>query len=874
MISRLKARGVYTAVLYQIFSFVWNIAYSIELTRINPGEMIFWDKVCIACAALIPLFFLLYTAEFTRYAAIYKIRWLFPLILVSGIFISLIFSNDQHHLVFARSWTVVEGTSRILVHQYGPVMWGIFAYGVILTLCSVIILVMASRRSLGFYRRHASVMSWSAFVPILAALIHLTKLIPTAITGTSVGIAITGALVTLSFIRLDRQDIIGISKSVAFDGIAPGIIVFNEQDQVVDISDKSVHMLGISRQDILGKQLHDLFPSLTDMESLPSGNAPTIENDGRVLELSCTPLSDWQNNILGKIVILQDITRERKRSNELSLLLESSRSIASSRESKTILQILASQLLEISGFQSCAILEWDKERKNINLRFDHTRLQKVEDANEYYDLQKYPTTKEALVTGRPVILQGVINAEEKEWMLELGRKGVIIFPLEVKGQVIGLAELAATKSNLIFDDEDIAGCKAILSGMAEDLLNPISQTDPKKLHLLGVAMMNATGAEVCSLSDWERDENRLRTVIVDADDYWEPGQGPAFDTAHYGLYKSVLLHGTATSVVWGENAQKENEFLKEYALSAKSYLIFPLQKGDEQIGIIELYDFYRAQNIGQDKIALLRALSDQAGFTIYNARLYAELQQEVMRSARLVRELEEKNAELERFTYTVSHDLKSPLVTINGFIGYLEKDARSGNMERFSHDVQRIQEAVNKMRRLLGELLELSRIGRLINAPEMISFTDLVQDALNTVHGQLEERGVAVIVQPDLPSVCGDRPRLTEILQNLVDNAAKFMGDQPNPQIEIGQQYDNEEHDRPVFFVKDNGVGIPEAQQERIFGLFNKLDATSDGTGIGLAIVKRIVEVHGGRIWVESTPGKGATFFFTLSNRQASEVAK
>jgi len=225
-------------------------------------------------------------------------------------------------------------------------------------------------------------------------------------------------------------------------------------------------------------------------------------------------------------------------------------------------------------------------------------------------------------------------------------------------------------------------------------------------------------------------------------------------------------------------------------------------------------------------------------------------------------ELEVKNAELTQFVYTVSHDLKSPLVTINGYLGYIEQDAESGNIARLKKDTQRIQEAVNKMHALLTELLELSRVGRMMNQPEDAPFNDLVKDALDIVHGQLESLHITVLTQPNLPAVRGDLQRITEVLQNLLDNAAKYMGDQPTPTIEIGQQ--GMEDGRPIFFVKDNGIGIAPEYHERIFGLFNKLDAKSEGTGVGLALVKRIVEFHRGRIWVESEAGIGSTFYFTL----------
>ncbi|MCB0117540.1 MAG: PAS domain S-box protein, partial [Anaerolineales bacterium] len=251
-------------------------------------------------------------------------------------------------------------------------------------------------------------------------------------------------------------------------------------------------------------------------------------------------------------------------------------------------------------------------------------------------------------------------------------------------------------------------------------------------------------------------------------------------------------------------------------------------------------------------------------YSITSALDITERKQAEAERENLIAELEAKNAELERFTYTVSHDLKSPLVTINGFLGYLEKEAAAGNIEQFRKDIRRIYGAVNKMQSLLNELLELSRIGRLTNEPETLSFEEIVNDAIKTVEGQIVKRNVEVKIQTGLPKIHGDRQRLTEVLQNLIDNSTKFMGDQPNPLVEIGQQ--GHEDGMTIFFVRDNGIGIAPEFSEKIFGLFNKLNPEIEGTGVGLALVKRIIEYHGGRIWVESEKGNGSTFFFTLPN--------
>ena len=254
------------------------------------------------------------------------------------------------------------------------------------------------------------------------------------------------------------------------------------------------------------------------------------------------------------------------------------------------------------------------------------------------------------------------------------------------------------------------------------------------------------------------------------------------------------------------------------------------------------------------------ALKEQAGL----------LEKEVCERKDREAELEAKNAELERFTYTVSHDLKSPLITIKGFAGAVLQDVQTGNHERICPDMGRIMNAADKMSALLNDLLELSRIGRLMNQPTLIDMNALVREVLGQLAGSISQAKAEVISHQGMPQVWGDYPRLAEVLQNLVENALKYMGDQSHPRIEIGV---SEGEAGAVFFVRDNGLGIASPYQEAVFGLFNQLDARSEGTGIGLALARRIIEYHGGKIWVESDgPGSGSTFCFTINLKQPKET--
>jgi signal transduction histidine kinase len=191
----------------------------------------------------------------------------------------------------------------------------------------------------------------------------------------------------------------------------------------------------------------------------------------------------------------------------------------------------------------------------------------------------------------------------------------------------------------------------------------------------------------------------------------------------------------------------------------------------------------------------------------------------------------------------------------------LNKDIESNRPDRVHDDFRRISNATDKMDALLSDLLELSRIGRIVNPPEEVNLIELVQEAIETLDARLRANNVQVHISPDLPTLYGDRIRLREVFENLIDNAAKYIGDQPRPTIEIGVRDAN----NPIIFVKDNGIGIEPSYAKKIFGLFEKLNPRSEGTGIGLALIKRIVEVHGGKIWVESEgQERGSTFCFTI----------
>ncbi|MFH1974290.1 MAG: PAS domain S-box protein [Pseudomonadota bacterium] len=234
---------------------------------------------------------------------------------------------------------------------------------------------------------------------------------------------------------------------------------------------------------------------------------------------------------------------------------------------------------------------------------------------------------------------------------------------------------------------------------------------------------------------------------------------------------------------------------------------------------------------------------------------------------RLLAEIAAKNQELESFVYTVSHDLRAPLVSLDGFYSLLKREAQDQLGEQGRHYLERIRANVAYMNTLVTELLELSRIGRVVGPEEEIDAGVLLREVEEGLALKLEQEGVEFIVQQPLPAVRGDRGRIRQVFANLIENAVKFRSLERGLRIEVGCEKESGFY---RLHVRDNGIGILPQYQEQIFEPFRQLDRGIEGVGMGLALVKRIVEHHGGRLWVESEAGKGATFFFTLPMRGES----
>lgn len=243
---------------------------------------------------------------------------------------------------------------------------------------------------------------------------------------------------------------------------------------------------------------------------------------------------------------------------------------------------------------------------------------------------------------------------------------------------------------------------------------------------------------------------------------------------------------------------------------------------------------------------------------------YQAIRTDITELIKTQREFEEKNTELERFVYVASHDLKSPLITVLGYIGLLQNDLSEGRTDRIDEFTTRITTGANKMQDVINDLLHISRIGYEASSITNVNLNIVTQDIISQIESMILEHNASITVQPDMPIAICNPVHIKQVIQNLLTNAIKYarLPDQAL-KISVSAQMVGSNIE---LSVADNGPGIPEEYHSHVFELFRRLNSDEQGTGIGLAIVKRVAEVNNGRVEIRETPGGGATIVLTWPN--------
>lgn len=565
----------------------------------------------------------------------------------------------------------------------------------------------------------------------------------------------------------------------------------------------------------------------------------------------------------------------KRRNKELLALNAISTSISKSLNLDTVLQVASEQVRTIVGADTVLFYLTDERKNQVILKSALGLPDHFAPGINRLDINA-SVTGMSVLHGRPVLISSGlmmderVNEQGREIFRTMGMQSMGVIPLVSKEKVLGALDVLFGSPHEFNEREQqllLVICNQVGSAIENAVLYAEVQSQVQRvtsLYELGKGltgeldfekMLGIVHGEVCKAIPLQRFAYEAFTPSP-------PLLTPVFVIEHGRRQLFKAASATALTMLTEESA------LWNVATHAASYLgtpppgeytggsmlAVPVMSKHQVAGIISLQhetpDTYEERHL-----RLLESIANLTEIAMEKAILYEDI---VAKST----EIQERNKELDDFTYVVSHDLKEPLISIEGYSKILLKDYQDKVDDEGRDFLSTVVHSSERMKGLIDDLLTLSRLGRVAEALEMVSVGATVQEILHDLQFTLRERNTVIHVPEHLPEVRYNPTQLSMVFRNLISNAMKF-NDKPQPVITIGVR---EEEGEFTFSVADNGIGIEKEYHDRIFTIFQRLHRSEEyrGTGAGLTIVKKIVERHRGRIWVESTRGEGATFFFTV----------
>ena len=560
------------------------------------------------------------------------------------------------------------------------------------------------------------------------------------------------------------------------------------------------------------------------------------------------------------------------RLKELSALEDVSKTISSSLNIREVLDLIVKAAATVMYAKICTI--WFVGEVNTTSRFSSD----VNDTSSTMEFSLWPKVEKIIKEQRPLVIEDLHGDNSKNSILSnslpaSNLRSYLGVPVISRGKTI--AVLGVYKDEIHrFDDREIKLLDTIANQAAIAIENA-RLYESERRRAAQLAMVNEVGKKISSTLDPDK---LLKTVTASIQDIFNYNSVSVYlvdrETKSATLQSQSGVSSKIPKIEFVDQHQRnpialtirtaETTMIKDFTSegelengfpAAGSLLCIPLKIVERVNGCLCLYSD-RKKGFDKRDLYAFEALASQLASAIENARLFEETK---INSEKL----SQVNEELENFVFSVSHDLKSPIVSILGFSTILKSEFSDKLDPEGIHYLDRINANIKQMENLIQDLLELSKIGRIATPFEMIDINEIVKTTISNLQFQIQKKEIKIQYPNDFPEMNCDWDRIQQVFTNLIDNAIKYIGDNPNPKIEIGHKIDD---DFFLFFVRDNGIGIEKKFHDKIFELFQSLKEIEgvEGTGVGLTIVKKIIEKHNGRVWLESRKGRGTCFYFSI----------
>ncbi len=912
---RRLAPGALLLALLLLATVEWSGFYALELATRDPSLARLWARMQYLGIVTVPAAWLALVLQYTgRGDWLARRRWL--LLTVEPLLTLLVaWTNDIHGLLWSRVEQRAQGPYVLMSITHGAWWWVHLAYSYSLLFFGAALLLKELLRALPPYRGQIVALLSGVLLPWLANGLYALGLNPLhPVDPTPLAFTFAGLAIFLALFQFRMLDLVPIARSAVVDGIADGVIVLDARGRIVDLNPAALHIFRRSAAELIGRpiqqvviQRHDLIERYRDVLQTQAEITLGEGDQQRAYDLHISPLYDRRGRLSGRVVILREITELRRarealirRDAILEAVADAAERLLRAPEWQREVPAILSRLGQATDVSRVYIFEnhTGPEGELLTSQRYEWAAPDATPQIENPDLQNFPYVQggfarwvERMSRGEPVY--GRVRdfpESERDILAAQDILSIAVVPVFAGREWWGFIGFDECSSEREWTKAEIETLQ-----MAANLLGAAIHRS-RIYHLLEeqtryLARLNDVTRIAIGTTDFQ---NMLQALadrlgeLFGADGcyiaLWDEERGVPVPAAAYGPMREVyptfqVLPGetmaTESVLRLGRVLAIEDVFNTPYLspriaaqFSTRSMLALPLMVGPQKLGAA-LISFEQPRRFTTEDIAQAEYAAAQIALAVAKAQALMLTQREIARRQEVeeqlrqyARQLEARNEELDTFAHTVAHDLRGLVSLIIGYAEMLEWNPQAFSPEALREHLQSIARSGHKMADILEALLRLATVRYQEVEVEPLDMAGIVAEALSRLRDLIEQSRAELILPETWPEALGYAPWVEEVWFNYIANAIKYGG-QP-PRVELGADFPADSPGMVRFWVRDNGPGLTPEEQSRLFTPFTRLSPAGRGHGLGLSIVKRIVNKLGGKVSVESEPGRGSLFAFTL----------